>query len=121
MLAHADLVVTAWHGAHLVGIARTLTDFAYVAYLADLAVDAGYQRRGIGTELIEQTRAELEPTCFLTLLAAPAAESYYAQAGFARNPRAWVLPAESPPVAPGNDGPGARSVPPPPLPGPPGP
>jgi len=38
MLAHANLVVTAWDGALLVGISRTLTDFSYVGYLSDLAV-----------------------------------------------------------------------------------
>ena len=32
MLAHANLVVTAWEGSLLVGIARTLTDFSYVGY-----------------------------------------------------------------------------------------
>ena len=38
MLKHADLIITAWHGDRLVGISRALTDFSYVAYLADLAV-----------------------------------------------------------------------------------
>ena len=58
MLRHANLVVTAWHVQTLVGLARTLTDFVYVGYLADLAVHAGYQRRGIGTGLIARTRAD---------------------------------------------------------------
>ena len=34
MLEHANLVVTAWDGELMVGIARMLTDFAYVGYLA---------------------------------------------------------------------------------------
>ncbi len=34
MIEHANLVVTAWDGELLVGIARTLTDFSYVGYLA---------------------------------------------------------------------------------------
>ena len=38
MLAHANLVVTAWAGPLLVGIARRLTDFADVGYMSDLAV-----------------------------------------------------------------------------------
>ena len=38
MLHHANLVVTAWDEDLLVGIARTLSDFAYVGYLADLAL-----------------------------------------------------------------------------------
>ena len=42
MLKHANLTITAWHGERLVGISRSLTDWSYVAYLADLAVDAEY-------------------------------------------------------------------------------
>lgn len=91
MIEHADLVVTAWNGDRLVGIARTLTDFEYAAYLADLAVDAAWQRRGIGRQLVERTRASLGPDCFVTLLAAPGADSYYGRLGFERHPRAWVL------------------------------
>ena len=56
MLAHANLVVTAWEGALLVGIARTLTDFSYVGYLSDLAVRQSHQGQGIGTALIAHTR-----------------------------------------------------------------
>ncbi|MEX0324712.1 MAG: GNAT family N-acetyltransferase [Puniceicoccaceae bacterium] len=92
MIRHADLVVTAWDGDKLVGIARTLTDFSYVAYLADLAVHADYQRLGIGRALLEHTRKNLEDSCFITLLAAPMADDYYGKVGFERNPRAWVSP-----------------------------
>ncbi len=48
MLEHANLVVTAWDHGLMVGIARTLTDSAYVGYLSDLAVRESHQRRGIG-------------------------------------------------------------------------
>jgi len=99
MMEHADLIVSAWDGSRLVGLARTLTDFSYVAYLADLAVHAEYQKQGIGKELIEHTRRVLKPTCFLTLLAAPKANDYYPKVGFTHNPRAWVLaPMEDPKV-----------------------
>lgn len=91
MLRHADLIITAWHGERLVGIARTLTDFSYVAYLADLAVDAEYQHRGIGKRLIDETRQRLQPECMIALLAAPKANDYYPKLGFEHNPRAWML------------------------------
>jgi len=90
MLAHADITITAWDGEKLVGIARTLTDYGYVAYLADLAVDAAYQRRGIGKELVAETEKRLGPDCMIVLLAAPLANEYYAKIGFEHNPRAWV-------------------------------
>lgn len=91
MIRNADLIVTAWDGDRLVGISRTLTDYAYVAYLADLAVHMDYQRKGIGKELIRKTREHLKESCFITLLAAPLADDYYGKIGFERNPRAWML------------------------------
>jgi GNAT superfamily N-acetyltransferase len=96
MLKHANLTVTAWHNGKLVGIARSLTDFAYVAYLADLAVDAEYQRKGIGKRLIQETRERLWPECMIVLLAAPLANEYYAPLGFEHNPRAWILKGAAP-------------------------
>lgn len=91
MLQHANLTITAWHGEKLVGIARSLTDFGYVAYLADLAVDVEFQRQRIGIRLIKETRQRLWPECMLVLLSAPKANEYYPKLGFEHNPRAWVL------------------------------
>ena len=91
MLANANLIITAWDQEKLVGIARTLTDFSYVAYLADLAVDEQYQKRGIGKQLIEETKSHLNSECMIVLLAAPKANDYYQKIGFEHNPRAWTL------------------------------
>jgi len=91
MLTHGDLLVSAWDGERLVGLARTLTDRSYVAYLSDLAVDVAYQRRGIGVELVRETRAALGPRCMIVLLAAPAAADYYPKIGFTHHPQAWIL------------------------------
>jgi GNAT superfamily N-acetyltransferase len=91
MVANADLTVTAWDGATCVGVARSVTDFTYCCYLSDLAVDAAYQRRGIGVELIARTQAQLGPRCKIILLAAPAAADYYGHVGFAHHPRCWIL------------------------------
>lgn len=91
MLERANLVVTAWDGDQLVGISRTLTDFCYVAYLADLAVHRAYQRSGIGKALVAHTRAALGPQAIIVLLAAPAAADYYPHIGFQHHPQAWIL------------------------------
>ncbi len=96
MMQNASLTLSAWRGDQLVGLSRTLTDYGYVAYLADLAVDLACQGQGIGRELIKRTRAELGPDCMLVLLAAPAANEFYPRVGFTNNPRAWVLPADDP-------------------------
>jgi GNAT superfamily N-acetyltransferase len=91
MLQHANLVITAWDGNLLVGIAGTLTDFGYVGYLADLAVRLEYQRRGIGVQLIARTRDRMGPRAMLVLLAAPRAAGYYPKVGFTRHESAWIL------------------------------
>ena len=91
MLSKSSLVISAWHGSHLIGIARSLTDFSYVAYLADLAVDADCQRQGIGKQLIHETKRRLGKECMIVLLAAPKANDYYPKLGFEHNPRAWML------------------------------
>lgn len=96
MIAHANLIVTAWDADQLVGISRSMTDFAYVAYLADLAVRESHQARGIGTELIRQTRGRLGPRANIVLLAAPMAVDYYPKIGFTRHDSAWMLRAGDP-------------------------
>lgn len=91
MLQHANLVVTAWDGDLLVGIARSFTDFSYCTYVADLAVRFSHQRQGIGKELLQQTRAQVDPRGYLTLLAAPKAVDYYPRIGFQAHTSAWIL------------------------------
>ena len=93
MLANANLVVTAWDGPLLVGISRSLTDFAFATYLSDLAVRLSHQRHGIGKELMRITQRESGPKTTVILLAAPLAADYYPHVGFTQHNSAWVLPA----------------------------
>ncbi len=94
MLQNANLVITAWDGALLVGIARSVSDFSYCTYLSDLAVRLSYQRQGIGRELIVRTR-EKAPRATMILLAAPKAVDYYPRLGFQPHRQAWILPPEA--------------------------
>lgn len=96
MLRHANLVVTAWDGDLLVGIARTLTDFSYIGYLSDLAVRVSHQRKGIGIQLIEKTREKMGPRSMIVLLAAPNAVEYYPKIGFSKHNGAWTLKGQDP-------------------------
>lgn len=96
MIRNANLIITAWDKQRLVGISRSLTDYGYITYLADLAVDEEYQKMGIGIRLIEETRIRIGPKCKITLLAAPDAVGYYPHIGFRQHPSAWMLDAESP-------------------------
>jgi GNAT superfamily N-acetyltransferase len=92
MLDHANLIVTAWDGDDLVGIARSVTDFSFCCYLSDLAVASAYQRKGIGRELIRRTQETAGEEAMLLLLAAPTARDYYGHIGFEKSERAWMVP-----------------------------
>ncbi len=92
MLQHADLTITALDGDLVVGVARAITDWSYCCYLSDLAVDAAYQRQGIGRALVAAVQATVGETSSVILIAAPAAADYYAHIGFEKIERAWMLP-----------------------------
>lgn len=91
MLAHAGVIVTARAGGLLIGVSRAITDFSYCTYLSDLAVDIGFQRRGIGRELIRRTHEAAGPHTTLILLAAPAARSYYPHIGMEPHDSCWII------------------------------
>lgn len=91
MVKNSNLMVTAWQGEELIGIARSVTDFHYACYLSDLAVHKKYQKQGVGKKLQTITQEQLEEKCKLILVAAPTAHSYYEHIGFKNNPRCWIL------------------------------
>jgi predicted N-acetyltransferase YhbS len=90
MLKHANLIITARDNGKLVGIARSLTDFAFCTYLSDLAVDENYQKMGIGKELVRQTKIAT-PQAKLILLSAPKAVNYYPKIGMTKWDQCFVL------------------------------
>ena len=81
MAAGANLIVAARAGGLMVGLARSVTDFAYCVYLADLATDRAWQGRGIGRRLIEMTRDAAGPRANLILISAPKAMDFYRKVG----------------------------------------
>ena len=91
MLRHADVIITARDAGRLVGVSRAVTDFSYCCYLSDLAVDTEYQRQGIGRRLIEETHLAAGEGTTLILVAAPAAESYYAKIGMKHLASCWAI------------------------------
>lgn len=94
MYANSNLVVTAWDGDLLVGIARSLTDFCYACYLSDLAVRLEYQKQGIGKELIALTRETINPESMLLLLSASTAMEYYPKIGMDKLDNAFMIKRE---------------------------
>jgi ribosomal protein S18 acetylase RimI-like enzyme len=91
MVRNANLMVTAWHGSQLIGVARSVTDFCYACYLSDLAVDVRFQRTGVGRGLLTHTLTQLGARCKIRLISAPAAVDYYRKLGFVQNMKCWEL------------------------------
>lgn len=91
MLAHADVLLTARTAdGLLVGVSRAITDFHYCTYLSDLAVDAAYQGRGIGRELVRRTHEAAGRQTLLILLSAPKAQTYYPHIGLRKHESCWI-------------------------------
>jgi GNAT superfamily N-acetyltransferase len=91
MLEHANLVIGAYAGGRLVGIARALTDFSYCCYLSDLAVAKEYQRHGIGRELIDRVKRRVGDQSTLLLLSSPDAMEYYPRIGLEPVENGWMI------------------------------
>ncbi len=85
----SNLVLTAWHGAHLVGIARVLTDGVLYSHLCDLAVEPDVQGAGIGKALINAVIDRCRGTDLL-LRDSELSASFYAHLGFSRVTNAWL-------------------------------
>jgi ribosomal protein S18 acetylase RimI-like enzyme len=90
MLQHGNLLITARDNGTLIGVSRSLTDYAFCTYLSDLAVDETYQKMGIGTELIRQIKL-VTPKAKLILLSAPKAVAYYPKIGMKQFEQCYVL------------------------------
>lgn len=81
MFANSNLVITAWNDEELIGVARSLTDFAWSCYLADLAVRTDFQKAGVGRKLVEMTREAVGERSMVLLLSVPDALGYYPKLG----------------------------------------
>jgi predicted N-acetyltransferase YhbS len=85
------LTISAWHGAELVGISRSLTDFVWCCYLADLAVRKDFQQAGIGRKLIELTREKATEKSMVLLLSVPGALEYYPKIGMEKVENGFIF------------------------------
>jgi histone acetyltransferase (RNA polymerase elongator complex component) len=92
MIENANLIITAWDGDKLVGIARALTDYSYCCYLSDLAIDRQYQHQGIGHELVAEVQKIIGEESMLLLLSAPEVKEYYPKIGFDNIDNAYLIP-----------------------------
>ncbi|TKC10862.1 GNAT family N-acetyltransferase [Pedobacter polaris] len=91
MYKNSDLIVTAWEGDNLVGVSRTITDWVWSSYLADLAVSPNYKKSGIGKRIIEITKEKLGEQSMVLLLSVPTAMEYYPKVGFKKENRGFII------------------------------
>lgn len=91
MYEHSNLIVTAWDDAKLIAVSRSITDWAWSCYLADLAVLPEYQKFGIGKRLIELTKEKVGEQVMILLLSVPTAMTYYPKVGFTKEDRAFTI------------------------------
>ncbi|WP_240229560.1 GNAT family N-acetyltransferase [Devosia lacusdianchii] len=82
MIDGSNFIVTARDDSgQAVGLARCMSDGAWICYCMDLAVRDSQQGKGIGRGLIAKCREILGPKLGFILVSEPAAESFYAGLG----------------------------------------
>lgn len=91
MYENANLIVTAWDEDVLVGVSRSITDWVWSTYLADLAVRKEYHKSGIGKKLIELTREKVGEQSMVLLLSVPTALEYYPKIGFTKQESSFII------------------------------
>lgn len=91
MYENSNLIVTAWDGDLLVGVSRSITDWVWSCYLADLAVRQDYQKLKIGKTLIELTKEKVGDQSMVLLLSVPTAMEYYPKVGFERQESSFIM------------------------------
>ena len=91
MFENSNLIVAAWDENKLVGLSRTITDWVWCSYLADLAVSPDYKKSGIGKKLIDFTREKVGEQSMILLLSVPTAMDYYPKVGFTKEDRGFII------------------------------
>lgn len=88
MLAHTDLVASAWDRDQLVGFGRVLTDRVYRAMLYDIIVHPDYQGLGVGRAVVEHLihHPLLEKVPVIALFTRDK-QSFYERLGFVSDER----------------------------------
>lgn len=88
MFENASLVLTAWKGTRLVGIARVLSDGVMYSFICDLAVEPDVQGLGIGKRLITSVLDRCEGT---DVMLRSTLGQYYRHVGLRQLHDAWIV------------------------------
>ncbi|GAB3524968.1 GNAT family N-acetyltransferase [Emticicia fontis] len=91
MYANADLIITAWDENIVVGVSRSITDWVWCCYLADLAVRSDYKTSGIGKKLVQLTKEKAGEQSMVLLLSVPTAMEYYPKIGMEKVENGFII------------------------------
>jgi len=91
MYANSNLIITAWENELLLGAARSITDWFWSCYLADLAVRQDYKGKGIGKNLIDLTSERVGEQSIVLLLSVPTAMEYYPKVGLHKVENGFII------------------------------
>jgi ribosomal protein S18 acetylase RimI-like enzyme len=75
--------VFVYHGDHMIGFGRAISDDVYQAAIYDCAVLPEFQGRGIGATIMQNIMRRI-PHCNVILYATPGKEGFYEKHGFRR-------------------------------------
>jgi len=90
-IENSAYVICAKDGENSIGMARIITDYGYVVYIADVVVLPEYQGKGIGGELMTRVMAYIDDIIttgrkYVVLMAAKGKEEFYEKYGFMKRP-----------------------------------
>jgi predicted N-acetyltransferase YhbS len=91
-LKNSAFIICARDGKRAVGMARVITDYGYVVYIADVMVLPEYQGRGIGGEIMRRVMEYINKNIspgqgkYITLVASKGKEGFYEKFGLVRRP-----------------------------------
>lgn len=91
MYANANLIVSAWEDDKLIGVSRSITDWVWCCYLADLAVRKDCQASGIGKQLVKITKEKAGEQSMVLLLSVPTAMEYYPKIGMQKVDNGFII------------------------------
>jgi aralkylamine N-acetyltransferase len=82
----------AFEGDELVGFGRTVDDGRFYAVVADVVVAPAWQRRGVGTAIVQNLQARLNGFRMVMLTATPEVQPFYRRLGWRRMVTAMLFP-----------------------------
>ena len=95
-LNNSAYVVACRDGENDIATARVIWDGGYAAYICDVMVSPEYQRKGIGSQMINKIMNYLKNQLksgwkiMITLVAAQGKESFYEKFGFEKRPNEYL-------------------------------